>query len=711
MWNSCPSHFHVECCANDSTQTLSLEGRDVESKKEPIYTSFPPPLSYRASNCRLISTVREWMLDSEEVSLWRNLAWCDVRRSDFTDARDLFDVIAINIYDLLKEIVTFEKFYENSQVVKVSHSSMEETALSSADWRYYNKISSSLPSLCSDVVLGLVVDLAFNEDYMKNTTLERPPLGDVITTDLSAYRRPNGRFNALGNMQFLSKKNKGDILNSMKIQYRARKYQALAEQSPETFAESTKNLSGREGKRERMVFKGELRRISKIPEKYRNKLGLQLEFEDMLGISKNLNTNDIVDKPKVSLDSWCWTEILDSSSLTEVLQEAKHHLSVAVTRRSENDGRLLLALHGPGKVCDESFTFFEQVKVKTKVDFGLFHDLFKNNKNVLDPLAPSAEQLEEKPSTVIDSEKSQSPEVHFETKLQTPPSAMDDFGVIDMSTYLDASESSLLEEEDDGQILAAHNNSNNVSRAVSPTKAVDASQIATPKASDIVYDMGGRIVHESDQNTVLYTSFGTQVRIHKELTSGALLRRRESRGGILVKILSGPNILSFSAGNPLPQSSPSYRLQNPETASLMLSSEDGTILSVSGKSASFYSTNNAKAAAALITPTVSVNASSTPYPYPSQPSAPPVSLATLSLADGSVTEIRTNGSILLKSGEILKAKEENVFLNDKTESLTEQLRSLEAKEIARSILPNGSVVSYLSNRACRVIFPNGKHCV
>ncbi|KAJ3219015.1 Sperm-associated antigen 17 [Dinochytrium kinnereticum] len=550
----------VECCGGEITTPNPLcDGQDGERIQKLVKPKFPPNQPYRTSTSRLISTLREWMLSCDDESMWRNVTWGDIRRYNFTDARDLFDLSAFHIYDVLKEKREFEAFYKNSQIISIPNGTLDVVD-SNMDWRYYNSIIDKSPSLCSEILLEVLLELSSdNHHSSKDYQTMNPTLADIIHTNLSVNRHIGGRFNVAGNLQFSLEKNKNSLMSAghqaykymgtksdgllerMRFLYPMRKYQTLAGHrsekghSTETPTESV--LNSEEKMRKHKVFLGELRRLSKISERYRRSLELQLEFEDMLGISSTLD-NAGTDSPFVSLDSWCWSEVLDASTLTQVLQEAKIYLPAATTRRSEKDGRQLLAMHGLGKVAVEGVSFTEELKVKTKVHFGLFHDLFPSNRDALDPFKSKNSILEEPLKETLITEKECAEEAQPkepENKSPIPAHQSGGFSQIDMSSYLDSSESSLLAEEDlnDPEVEPIESTEKNLKTCASePTLDIVADVVVKTDDHDpdIVYDMGGRIIHECSNVAVLYTSFGSQIKITQEIMSGVALYNQHYGG-------------------------------------------------------------------------------------------------------------------------------------------------------------------------------------
>ncbi|KAI8855134.1 hypothetical protein BC829DRAFT_506 [Chytridium lagenaria] len=105
---------------------------------------------------------------------------------------------------------------------------------------------------------------------------------------------------------------------------------------------------------------------------------VQAEFEEMLGC----------DVEKWNLDSWCWVERFEKATLTQVINNARcTNPCVAARISTLNSQRLLVALHNHGKVSDRRTIVSNGVRIKTKVNFGLFHDLDKVQRAFIQPFS------------------------------------------------------------------------------------------------------------------------------------------------------------------------------------------------------------------------------------------------------------------------------------------------------------------------------------
>ncbi|KAI9334479.1 hypothetical protein DFJ73DRAFT_962946 [Zopfochytrium polystomum] len=105
----------------------------------------------------------------------------------------------------------------------------------------------------------------------------------------------------------------------------------------------------------------------------------QLLFEKLLRDAGN----DGDSETNVSLDEWCWSEILDRSSLAQALQIAKVSHPKVLVSYSPFTRRTLLAMISFGSVNAPSGNWTRELRIKSKLCFGMFHCLAERNRSIV----------------------------------------------------------------------------------------------------------------------------------------------------------------------------------------------------------------------------------------------------------------------------------------------------------------------------------------
>ena len=128
--------------------------------------------------------------------------------------------------------------------------------------------------------------------------------------------------------------------------------------------------------RERILMQTEFKKFSKLQDRIIQRCCLQFDFEEL--IKTKYNTH-------ISLDSWCWSENYDASTLTQILQKAKTTYSQISTQFCPREGALLVLMMSPGLPGQESAETIEEFSVKNKVGLGQFNRLIDKDTHLLDP--------------------------------------------------------------------------------------------------------------------------------------------------------------------------------------------------------------------------------------------------------------------------------------------------------------------------------------
>ncbi|KAJ3142022.1 Sperm-associated antigen 17, partial [Irineochytrium annulatum] len=336
----------------------------------------PDTLPYKLSLNRTVIASREWASSASEDSLWKQVAWSHVSRDRFADGKELFDLVANEIYSLLKEHAEFDAFYTHDHVVPIP--ALEDLSGTRIELKTLDNITGSVGALSTDMSLALVLDhvarhIGWDEDTdqpLPGGAEEKPAApaqpaslddGGLLTAQINKaigssvgakrYNRKIVRY--YDNLSKTSHEtehltnvglNTSDMLYSLLDSFPMGKFQRGLKSSPSAI-------------RNRYLNQEELRKISKLTIAESHRALIQLEFEDILG-----------------RNSQAWT-----------LDDAKTFSPQITSRFYEREGRLLLAMHGPGAVGSQVHEGVAEAKVKTKVNFGLFHDLYRDHRHYLDP--------------------------------------------------------------------------------------------------------------------------------------------------------------------------------------------------------------------------------------------------------------------------------------------------------------------------------------
>lgn len=130
--------------------------------------------------------------------------------------------------------------------------------------------------------------------------------------------------------------------------------------------------------RERRLETTQLERLTGLSRSKIDRTLFLLELEELVGLKLKPNADDFG-----GLGDYCWVENLDKNNMLQVLQEAKLSSLSMKMKYSHRQKGLLLAFMGPGNYLNLQSNGSWKHDVKTKVQFGLFHDLLNHNEKYL----------------------------------------------------------------------------------------------------------------------------------------------------------------------------------------------------------------------------------------------------------------------------------------------------------------------------------------
>ncbi|KAJ3298893.1 hypothetical protein HDU79_005265 [Rhizoclosmatium sp. JEL0117] len=409
--NEIPIHTIFRLCVDEDTATpRPPSAGPIEIKT--LDTSTVPDLS---TTNRVLFEAREWCTSSNDDSLWRNIAWSVAKLSKLPfEPKEIFDAFAQKLYSQLKVRREFKDFYAAEKVVVVP--SVVDVATLRNELRSLSNLLDVVPYqtfLTTEVLVGVLTEQAVRvlkaEEDTEGTSGMEPVsvslidemgalatyLDKSIKKFVGAKPVPEGHENEnlkstrLGDNLGHSKILLGDLnaygvnvpelINNVLDIYPAIKFQdSLRQGRPSVFTDPAVS-------RQRITVMAELRKSTSSSFNEALRVMLQNEIEEMLG-GKDALWN---------LNEWSWAESLDKTTLAQVLQEAKISHPVVTTKFCEKTGKLLVAMNGHGRVGVNKYDGNLNLAVKTKVNFGLFHELNERYKSHL--ALPPKSKVENRP--------------------------------------------------------------------------------------------------------------------------------------------------------------------------------------------------------------------------------------------------------------------------------------------------------------------------
>ncbi|KAJ3020431.1 UNVERIFIED_CONTAM: Sperm-associated antigen 17 [Siphonaria sp. JEL0065] len=374
-----------------------------------------------ATTNRVLVEAREWCVSANDDSLWRNIAWNSIRFSSSNfEPKEVFDAIALKLYVQLKLRREFKEYYSQEKVVTIP--SIVDVNTLKNELRSLGNLFDVMPTrafLSLEVILGILAEqsvrfLKTEEDtdvasgmdpvsvgiidemghlvnYLERT-LKKISLNQGSTASL-AENDENLKTNRIGDVLTHSKIILGDLnafginvselITSVQDIYPTIKLQESLRQG------RPNSLTDASILRQRVANMAELRKSTACHFNEALRVLLQNQMEDMLG-------GGALNGVAWNLNEWSWAESLDKSSMAQVIQEAKISHPVIKTKFCEKTGKLLIALSGYGGVGTNIYDGNSHIQVKTKVNFGLFHELNDRFKSHL--ALPPKNKTENRPS-------------------------------------------------------------------------------------------------------------------------------------------------------------------------------------------------------------------------------------------------------------------------------------------------------------------------
>ncbi|KAJ8331564.1 hypothetical protein O5D80_000476 [Batrachochytrium dendrobatidis] len=376
-----------------------------------------------------------------ESSVWKHTVWCPIQPVEIKDYKDMFDLFARKIYAVLEKRHVYQSYYNND--ININIPDINPITTVKNDLRYYEHLAKTADmygSVNESLILALLLEhltKSFSDTVLvddesatnSENSVSRENNTNIEMSILSLYFEQAVRRLAIStrdppDLEGADNIVSGNLHPSIKIAHSSNKnmisillMQALESQSinptelihsitdafpSNRFVHFLKCVPEFESIdsswiiREKMLQKTEFSRVcsTKLVESTLDHLLLQLEFEKML----HENTIDL--ENAISTQAWCWTESLDPSTLTQVLQNAMIYRPKAILKFNKGAGVLLLALFSPGPLGTSRYEKTETIQVRTKVGFSLFYDLATGSaKPPLQPLLQSAQSTPPKSDT------------------------------------------------------------------------------------------------------------------------------------------------------------------------------------------------------------------------------------------------------------------------------------------------------------------------
>ncbi|KAJ3282059.1 Sperm-associated antigen 17 [Borealophlyctis nickersoniae] len=382
-------------------------------------------VTWRTTSDPTIVAMRQAAADAPSASSWKQLAWCDISASRSKDFKDLFDVIAKEIYALLEKRKMYDGFYSNDALISIPDIEAAEAVNS---LRYYEHLLRAAPServITMDVVLAMVLEQVARSaaledegdsgsgdtstvsdqvgllrhffdktvaklaavDTARPKTSPEKSVGSEETGDGHPRIRtiPYGDIHAVTSQQLHTLSNLSidpdNLLTHIQSTFTMTRYQRAMSHPSRTNPSEQRAIA-----RERLLHKTNIQRVSKVHPGLMSRALLQFDFEELLRQKAGM------EEKEWNLDAWCWVENLDRRTLTQVLQDVKVHYPNVIARLCRREGLLLLAMLGPGGPASTVHEEHSDSQVKTKVGFGLFYELIDTGRHYLDPPRPEEDK-------------------------------------------------------------------------------------------------------------------------------------------------------------------------------------------------------------------------------------------------------------------------------------------------------------------------------
>lgn len=330
--------------------------------------------SLKSSEFPFVEAIKGRIRRSPENSTWRNIAWLEINGESAVDYKEVFDIISAEIYRTLAIRNAFDRFYENDTQINVPLQKR-------GDIKYYESIYHTIGFDNNlELVLSIVAETVARQSsesgvasqdqiHIMDAYLESR-LQNLAIPASSEFGIENPNFHQYH--PFLSYASSKVVLHGDKLGQLESKMKTDLTNADISPVGMLTDLREHYSKNVYIRAVSAMSEDEKVASVTRSQLVYRIQMAKHLGISfrhvdRALLQFEFETLVQTDLDEYCWTERFDSVALLQTLQRTRG----SRTRYSYYPLKncLLLAI-------DDRESEVTTGMVKTRVGFGLFHDLF-----------------------------------------------------------------------------------------------------------------------------------------------------------------------------------------------------------------------------------------------------------------------------------------------------------------------------------------------
>ena len=336
---------------------------------------------------------------------WRRTAWENLKNANFIDSKDAFEILSARIYKLLDKRKIYESFFKYDQIYKIPSFERENV-----DLRYYEYLTSMANSggvTNVEFILALLLenigranaleensepneyiigslkqllDSELNRVGFDSNSGDQEKIQSMVTIEVLDKTRLQSYF-----MKSLESINLNPLELIGKIQkaYRSNKYANFTEQISEF-----KKMKPSQIQAESLKLMTEFLKNTSFKEldvTLVERILIQIELEYFC---KQL---PIIEGSDFSLRNWKWFGAMSSSSILQAIEATKITRPEIHYSFAPLPGKLLVMLKSPGPIGCLEYKTSTSKRIRSKVGFSKFNDLYNFTTNSLEGEKPSYE--------------------------------------------------------------------------------------------------------------------------------------------------------------------------------------------------------------------------------------------------------------------------------------------------------------------------------
>ncbi|KAI8903852.1 hypothetical protein EDD86DRAFT_95447 [Gorgonomyces haynaldii] len=329
--------------------------------------------------------------NAPDASQWRDLAWINVSAADYQGSKEIFELLAKKIYGVLSKKKLYRDFYSKDSPLVIPNVQNPKPNM-----RYYDYLSSVVNLSSVDLQMGLLLEHidkqgvddedpgqtqsleeAGNVQMIFNKALEKLAFSDLSTDASKALKLPSlikkTEIVSYHDVSVQEKTQLGYLetigINTLDLLTEPQKHNRLWKQVLQTLEQSSRQTIEADAMRIKTEF--HTTSIVKMEQTHLFFTLLQMQFEKMFDENAGPQSN-------FAFDAYCWQEAIPARSLFQAIVKRKQLKPVVKTQFSKQDGMLLMTLSSPGPLGCLSYSETSVRKVRTKVGFSLFEEMYED---------------------------------------------------------------------------------------------------------------------------------------------------------------------------------------------------------------------------------------------------------------------------------------------------------------------------------------------